>query len=191
MKNIADHLFDILENSVKAKATEIKILIKFKQGKFHCRITDNGTGIKIVDKEVEATDPFVTSRKERRVGLGLPLLKSSAESTKGFFKIYNLKKGGCYLEFTIDLLHIDAKPFGDLAQAILDALVCWPEIDLSLWIEKSNQQKEEIFNSKKLKKVLEIEDLKEKKIRDFLYQLFWENFNQIGINKQFGYFQKI
>jgi len=165
--------------------------IKIKQGKFHCRITDNGTGIKIVDKEVEATDPFVTSRKERRVGLGLPLLKSSAESTKGFFKIYNLKKGGCYLEFTIDLLHIDAKPFGDLAQAILDALVCWPEIDLSLWIEKSNQQKEEIFNSKKLKKVLEIEDLKEKKIRDFLYQLFWENFNQIGINKQFGYFQKI
>jgi len=30
MKDIADHLFDILENSVKAGATEVKIILGIK-----------------------------------------------------------------------------------------------------------------------------------------------------------------
>lgn len=190
MKDIADHIFDILENSVKAGATEVGILFKFNQGRFYCRIVDNGPGIKIKEKEQEVTDPFVTSRKERRVGLGLPLLKNTAESTGGFLKIYNLKKGGCCLEFEINLRHIDAKPFGDLARVIPDTLVCWPEINLTLWIDNGNKQKEEVFNSKELKKILEIEDLREKQVKDFIYQSVKESFKKIGIDKQFGYLQK-
>ncbi len=187
MKDIANHIFDILENSVRAGATKIEILMKFTQGCFYCQITDNGAGIKVKEKEREVTDPFVTSRKERRVGLGLPLLKSTAEGTGGFLKIYNLEKRGCCLEFAINMIHIDAKPFGDLTRVILDALICWPETDLILWLDNGNNQREEIFNSKELKKILEIGDLKEKQIKDFIYQSLEEGFKKIGIDKQFGY----
>jgi K+-sensing histidine kinase KdpD len=115
MKDIADHLFDILENSVKAGATEVKITLGIQDSFFFCKIEDNGMGI----KEINVTDPFVTSRKTRKVGLGLPLLKRAAETTGGFLKIYNSEKEGVILEFKIDISHIDAKPFGDIARTFV------------------------------------------------------------------------
>ena len=37
MRDIADHLFDILENSVKAGATEIRIISRIKDKQFFVR----------------------------------------------------------------------------------------------------------------------------------------------------------
>ena len=135
MKDIADHLFDILENSIKAGATEVKIILGIKDNLFFCKIEDNGMGIK--DKDV--TDPFVTSRKTRKVGLGLPLLKRAAENTGGFLKIYNQEKEGVILELKIDISHIDAKPFGDMAKAFLDAIYSWPKVDFDIFIKKEDE----------------------------------------------------
>ena len=89
MKNWADHLFDIVENSIKAESTEVRIILGMNNKIFFCTISDNGIGIK--DKKV--IDPFVTSRKTRKVGLGIPLLKKAVEDTKGSFRITKLKKG--------------------------------------------------------------------------------------------------
>jgi K+-sensing histidine kinase KdpD len=122
MKDIADHLFDILENSVKAGATEVKITLGIQ----------DSMGI----KEINVTDPFVTSRKTRKVGLGLPLLKKAAEGTGGSLRIFNLEKGGAYLEFKIDISHIDAKPFGDIARTFVDAIYSWPKINFEIFIQK-------------------------------------------------------
>jgi len=52
------------------------------------QIIDSGPGIEIAD----VIDPFVTTRKTRRVGLGLPLLKKTAEDTLGYLKIIRLNK---------------------------------------------------------------------------------------------------
>ena len=49
-------------------------------------ITDNGTGIPEEILE-NVTDPFVTTRTKRRMGLGLPLLKYHAEITGGGLEI--------------------------------------------------------------------------------------------------------
>ena len=45
-------------------------------------VEDNGKGM---DAEMVArvTDPFVTSRTTRKVGLGIPLLKAAAEACNG------------------------------------------------------------------------------------------------------------
>jgi len=66
MKDLADHLFDIIENSINASATEVKIILGIKEKLFFCKIEDNGSGI----KDEDVTDPFVTSRKTRKVGWG-------------------------------------------------------------------------------------------------------------------------
>lgn len=149
MKNIADHLFDIFENSVNASADTVIIGISFSKGVFYCSITDNGIGI----TGEEVLDPFVTSRKTRRVGLGLPLLKKAAEDTGGYLKIRRLNRdGGTNLEFEMDMSHIDAKPFGDLPQTFADIYFAWPEIDLKLYITKNNKEE----------KVLDFHEIREK-----------------------------
>jgi hypothetical protein len=138
LKNLADHLFDIFENSVNANADMVMIKISFLEGVFYCSITDNGVGI----TGEEVLDPFVTSRKTRRVGLGLPLLKKAAEDTGGYLKIRRVNRsGGTNLEFEMNMSHIDAKPFGNLPQTFADIYSAWPDIDLKLYVIKKNKQK--------------------------------------------------
>jgi len=135
LRNIADHLFDIIENSVNANASEVIVKIAFSEGRFFCSISDNGIGI--VSQEV--LDPFVTSRKTRKVGLGLPLLKKAVEDTGGYLRIMRLNRnGGTNLEFEMDMSHIDAKPFGDLPQTFSDIFFAWPELNLKLFIKNGN-----------------------------------------------------
>ena len=54
MKDLADHLFDILENSVTAGATEIRVILGLRNKRFFFKIKDNGSGIKNGD----VTDPL-------------------------------------------------------------------------------------------------------------------------------------
>jgi len=184
MKDIADHLFDILENSVKAGATEVKIILGIKDNLFFCKIEDNGMGIK--DKDV--TDPFVTSRKTRKVGLGLPLLKRAAENTGGFLKIYNSEKEGVILEFKIDISHIDAKPFGDIAKAFLDAIYSWLKVDFDIFIKKEDNKKKLVISSRKIKDIVSYSEMQQKEIRDFIYKTINQELKKIGIDTQFGRF---
>lgn len=154
MKDITDHLFDIFENSANANADEVIIKIAFSKGLFYCNIIDNGIGI----TSEEVLDPFVTSRKTRKVGLGLPLLKKAAEDTGGYLNIKRASQdGGTNLEFEIDMSHIDAKPFGDLARAFTDIYFAWPNINLKLYIIKNNKQK----------KVLDFHEMREKENEGF------------------------
>jgi len=184
MKDLADHLFDILENSVKAGATEVKIILGIQDSLFFCKIEDNGSGI----KDEDVTDPFITSRKTRKVGLGLPLLKRAAESTGGFLKIYNSEKGGVILEFKIDIAHIDAKPFGDIARTFVDAIYSWPKVNLDIFIQKESSKKLSIFKSKKIREIVSYPEIQQKEVRDFIYGSIDRELKKIGIDFQFGIF---
>lgn len=184
MRNMADHLFDILENSVKARATEVKIILGIKDKLFFCKIEDNGSGI----KDEDVTDPFVTSRKTRKVGLGLPLLKRTAESTGGFLKIHNAEKGGVILEFEIDIAHIDAKPFGDMARTFVDAIYSWPKVSFYIFIQKKNYRKLSIFDSKKVREIVSDSEIQQKEVRDFIYDSIERELKRISIDSQFGIF---
>ena len=184
MKDIADHLFDILENSVKAGAKEVKIILGIQNKLFFGKIEDNGMGI----KEKNVTDPFVTSRKTRKVGLGLPLLKKAAEGTGGSLRIFNLEKGGAYLEFKIDISHIDTKPFGDIARTFVDAIYGWPKINFEIFIQKEGNKKIPIFSIKKIREIVSYSEMQQKEVRDFIYGLIDEELKKIGIDSQFGTF---
>lgn len=184
MKDLADHLFDIIENSVTAGATEVRIMLGLSNKRFFCSIKDNGRGI----EGENVTDPFVTSRKERKVGLGLSLLKKTAENTNGFLRISRLEGNGTFLEFETNISHIDAKPFGDLAKVFVDALRSWPEVDFEVLIEREKSKNEQVLDTKEIRDTVGYSDIQHKEIQDFVYKSIDKELKRIGINTQFGNF---
>ena len=88
MRELALNILDIAENSLAAGAKLIEITLLFSQSKDSMRISirDDGCGM---DEETlqKVTDPFTTSRTTRKVGMGLPLFKYSAESAGGSFSV--------------------------------------------------------------------------------------------------------
>jgi len=180
MKDIADHLFDILENSVKANATKVNIFLEIKKNIFFCTVEDNGSGI----KDIDVTDPFVTSRKTRNVGLGLSLLKKAMEDTGGFLKIYNMEKGGAKLEFEMIISHIDAKPLGDMASVFVDAIYSWPTVDFDI-IGRIGCKKKPIFRSVEIKNIFSYFEMQHNEVRNFIYYSIKDELEKAGINFQF------
>ncbi len=132
MKTIADHITDIIENSARATATLIEIMIQEDKNRdlYTLMIRDNGRGM---DEETvqKATGPFFTSRSTRKVGLGLPFLKQSAEQTGGRLDIFSAPGEGTTVRASFVLGNIDRPPAGDLAGAFILSVIGHPEIRIS------------------------------------------------------------
>jgi hypothetical protein len=80
-------------------------------------IGDNGDGM---DEAVlsQALDPFYTSKKVRRIGLGLPMLREAAERCGGRFSLESRRGEGTRVYADFQLSHLDRQPLGDVAGAL-------------------------------------------------------------------------
>jgi len=132
LKELSLHILDIAENSVSAGATKIEIIVKedLNNDLLEISIKDNGMGM---DAEFlkRITDPFVTSRTTRKVGLGIPFLKAAAEACGGRFIIESLPGSGTFISASFQHSHLDRMPLGDLKGTILNLIVGYPDIQ---WI---------------------------------------------------------
>ncbi|MDD4223847.1 MAG: ATP-binding protein [Candidatus Cloacimonetes bacterium] len=132
MQDLSLHLLDIIENSVRARAKNIKIRVIKDCGANLLRIIveDDGTGM---DSETLALaqDPFYTSKAERvkKVGLGIPLFKQNAELSNGCFNLSSQPGLGTVLTVDFELNHIDRMPLGNLKATLLGAIIGHPEVD--------------------------------------------------------------
>lgn len=153
MRDISLHLMDIIQNSVSAKASKIKVTITalFSKDNLIVEISDNGIGM---DEEFlqKVTDPFVTTRTTRKIGLGVPLIKASAERADGNFQINSVKAQGTELKAEFKITHIDRLPLGDIAETFSSLILADPQIDYNL-ILKSDEQSFE-FSSAEVKEKL-------------------------------------
>jgi hypothetical protein len=129
MKELALHLLDIAENSVSARAKNIVIAIDedLAADRLTLRVQDDGKGMS-EETVRQVTDPFVTSRTTRKVGLGLPLLKAAAEMSKGGMLIQSRLGKGTTVTVDFQHTHIDRMPLGDVAGLMLTLVVGHPEI---------------------------------------------------------------
>ena len=119
MKELSMHILDIAQNSVRAKASNIIIIVKelVKDNIFEFSIQDNGKGIpEELLKDIR--NPFTTSRTMRRVGLGIPLLDNTCNICNGKLYIKSLINQGTYILAKMDYNHIDRPPIGDLGSTI-------------------------------------------------------------------------
>ena len=134
MKELSLNILDIAENSVKAEATLIEILITESAGTLEISIKDNGKGMS--EETVRSvTDPFYTTRTTRRVGLGIPLFKFAAEQTGGKFTIESLERKdgtenhGTTVTARFYTDHIDFTPLGDVISTLVTLIQGHPSID--------------------------------------------------------------
>jgi len=149
MQDISLHLLDIIENSVRAKARNVKIRVIKDVGENLLRliVEDDGSGM---DSETlaMAQNPFYTSKaqREKKVGLGIPLFKQNAELSNGSFNMSSQPGFGTVLTVDFGLNHIDRMPLGNLKATLLGAIVGHPEVDFQIILINHDGGKENSFH---------------------------------------------
>jgi len=125
------HILDIAENSIAAEAKRIEIKIEENKKKdlLTLEITDDGRGMN-KDMIKKALDPFFTTKKTRRFGLGLSLLAESAKMANGHFLIKSKSGHGTKVTATFQSSHIDTKPLGDMSQTLVTLIMGNPEVNI-------------------------------------------------------------
>jgi anti-sigma regulatory factor (Ser/Thr protein kinase) len=130
MLELAEHILDIAENSVRAgaKLIEISISEDSAQDLLTIEIADDGCGIKKEDLK-KVLNPFFTTKTVRRVGLGLPLIASAAETTGGKMSLESTEGKGTKLTVTFHLRHVDRQPMGNISSVLITLIVGNSEVD--------------------------------------------------------------
>ena len=129
MNELSLHLLDILGNSVRAAAQEVRIRIteSRRENIYRMVIQDDGKGM---NPEILADvfNPWVTSRKERRVGLGLSLLKQNAELCGGDLTVQSTPGEGTTVCVDFEYAHLDRPVAGDMAGTLVITMASAPGI---------------------------------------------------------------
>ncbi len=131
MLELALHILDIAENSTRAGARNVCISVDedTSSDRFRLVIEDDGAGMS-PEEVVKALDPFFTTKKVRRVGLGLPMLAQAAEATGGALRLESEPGKGTRVSVEMGLTHIDRQPLGDVPGALVALIAGNPDIDI-------------------------------------------------------------
>lgn len=158
MRELSLHILDIVENGITAGADCIYIEVKELRSDdvLTIVIRDNGRGIS-AEKLAKLTDPFVTTRTTRRVGLGLSLLAAAAERCDGKMEVRAGNAGGTEVMATFQYSHIDRAPIGDMASTLSTLMMGNPQIDVVY--KHAIETDEFILDTRELKKDLGVQTL--------------------------------
>jgi len=178
LREIALHILDIAENSITAGADQVIIQINedLKNDLLQINILDNGKGMD-ADTVEKITDPFITSRTTRKVGLGIPFFKAAAEACDGCFNIESQPGVGTDVSVSFKHSHIDRMPLGNLTSTFLSLLIGAPDIH---WVfEHKVNGNTFIFDDQPLKEALDGLALTEPAVLKYIRETFEEGINTL------------
>ncbi len=150
MRELSLHLLDIAENGVSAGAQNITITIveDLRTDRLKLAVEDDGRGMDAAMVE-QVTNPFITTRTTRKVGLGIPLLKLAAEMCDGGLTVESTPNVGTTVKVEFQRSHIDRMPLGDVPGTMLSLLVGWPQVH---WVLRYRVDDEEfVFDDAPIK----------------------------------------
>ena len=125
-------LWEIVDNAVDEAANGFADTINVTLNKDNSvTVEDNGRGMD-ADTLYRCTDPFMTTRTARRVGLGLALFKLSAEQSGGSFTMRSEQGRGTRAEAAYIISGIDRAPLGSIADTMAALIAANPETDFTL-----------------------------------------------------------
>ena len=130
MRELSLNVMDVAQNSVRAEASVVHITVteSDKDDRLTIEIADNGCGM-TQEQVQQVIDPFFTTRTTRKVGLGVPLFKLSAEQTGGSFDIQSEKGVGTTTTASYVKSHVDMTPLRDINSTVKILIQCNPQID--------------------------------------------------------------
>ena len=130
MRDISDHILDLIENSLSAGAriVAVGVVVDVLHDRLSVTVEDDGRGLDVPPEA--AADPFYTTKRGKVTGLGLSLFKAAAERAGGAFSIGPSALGGTMVSATMELGHVDRSPLGDLAGAISSIVCTSPDVDI-------------------------------------------------------------
>ncbi len=167
MRELSLHLLDIAENGVSAGAQNITITIveDLRTDRLRLTVEDDGRGMDAAMVE-QVTNPFITTRTTRKVGLGIPLLKLAAEMCNGGLTVESTPNVGTTVSVDFQRSHIDRMPLGDVAGTMLALLVGWPQVH---WVLRYRVDDEEfVFDDAPIKEELGDLPLSDPEVLKFL-----------------------
>lgn len=180
MKELAYHILDIANNSVRGKASEItvEIIEDHDNNWLSMSIIDNGIGI---PDEILSTikDPFTTSRTMRKVGLGIPFLNDTCENCEGSLSIDSTVGVGTTVVAKMRLNHIDRPPLGNLSSTMTTLISSEEHINIT-YVHKVNEHMFEI-STKELQDILGDVPLSQVEVVLWLKEFITENINELRL----------
>ena len=140
MEDISLHILDIVENSIRALASTVKIRIEenIEKDWLVLEIEDNGKGMDEATVK-KALDPFFTTKATRRVGLGIPFLNQAARETGGKLEIVSQAGKKTKVRATFRYSHPDRKPLGNIKETLLVLTAGYPEVDFAYEHKQENR----------------------------------------------------
>lgn len=120
MRELSLHILDVVQNSIEAEATLIRLVIEegLAEDRLTITVQDNGRGMSR-DQLARVFDPFYTTRSTRHVGLGIPLFQAATERCNGNLTITSQVGTGTTLKATFQRSHIDRAPLGDMPATLI------------------------------------------------------------------------
>ena len=202
MNEISLNILDIAQNSLRAEAETVYILVDIDEvgDRLKVGIHDDGFGM---SKEflAEVTAPFKTTRTTRKVGLGISLFKMAAELTGGSLTIRSVKKDGGNTE-TVNicgkphgtsteaefvLSHIDRMPLGDMCST-MEILISSAQADFVYHLSVRNGDGEKCeftLDTREIKALLETDSLDDHDVKQFISEFLSENTQECMNGKQY------
>lgn len=154
MNELSLHILDIVQNSIKANANLIKIIIQedTPNNTYEIIIEDDGHGM---DQKTLSTvsDPFYTTRTTRKVGMGTSLLKMACELSEGAFSIESKPGVGTKVVARFKHNHIDRAPLGEIEETL--SILILNDKDIDIYYKHTVDGNEYIFDTREVRQALE------------------------------------
>ncbi len=181
MKELAMHVYDLMENATAADATEVKLTIRdsLRDNIYAFTIEDNGKGMS-PEFMARVTDPYTTTRTTRKVGLGLPLIKMNTENCGGGMKLQSELGNGTHLDFWFEHNSWDRPPMGDLAGSIV--MLCAAHEEIHIIYRHITDKDEFVFDTAEIHEALGGMSMNDIKVMQWLKEMIRENLEAINYN---------
>jgi hypothetical protein len=181
MRDLSMHILDIIQNSVRANASQVELdIIENKEtDQYTIIIKDDGDGMD-EDTLNRVIDPFFTTRTSRKVGLGLSLLKQNAERTGGHMEISSQLGVGTETIAVFSLSNIDRPVLGDIEGSMIVLIGANPMLRF-IYRHKTDTGKYAI-DTDEIKEVLDGVAINDIEILNYIKEMIKENLKSIKID---------
>jgi hypothetical protein len=179
MLELSLHILDIAENSIRAGAKLLQIIVTEDSASdvLTIQLIDDGAGMTVEELE-RVLDPFYTTKKVRRFGLGLPMLSNAAGTTGGSFDISSKPNIGTTVTAVFQRSHIDRQPLGNITDTLITLIAGKPDMDFLYRHNVDGRNFE--FDTRIIKKEIDDVPINHVDVLRFIRQHIEEGLEDIG-----------